>query len=711
MAKLFFGSYLNTLQTYIEPKRTDLQLGTCLLAAGIAKNYLVGKEFGEGALDHVNKDAISKYCSGDRDIPNKILVHYQTPVILDGVIPYFEKEITDFIDKSRRTADLFRDFSDLIFSDGDIAYDQKKSFEQLAKPETLNDFLSEVFIYAIKQKSKPQREIKFPFKHIPFEKNVFFTGRDDKIKEIHDNFHNGIRMQTISGMSATGKTQIALEYAHYFAGEYDVFWWIDAENSATMHSALKLFLARKNCLPDTDNAEVESGAFLDWFDTHDSWLLIYDNALYATDEEYKTFQKYLPKNSDIGNILITTTCNTAYASEPLINIEIFAKPVAVDFLQRRTKNYDSKKATAIAERLGYLPLALEQAGAFIAEKLNGDYEGYLKLLRKYATDTLDQTDKARNYKYTVTETLRITLDKIQKPSAIEIMNICAYLSPDCIDTAFFYLYACEVKDNLLSQTTSDDIANELKLSRIIDDLTKYSLCVCEPAVFRFDTRHTNYKHFRGVKRLHFHRLVHEIIRERLGNDLHYLYVCIDMLYKVQRISGIFDRKRDFSPNCLLMLEHIDRLNPAIKDNTLFLKLAKLSAEATREDAASSFRIDEKWIYFTERFYGREHIETANAMFSCVPSHVQIYKEQCLRYIDEAVEIFEKHQSKELGSAYYTATTICYVAGDLDRMTKYYEKIEKLCSQDPAKCGFSNEVIIDLADDLEALKEHKKSRRS
>ena len=564
-----------------------------------------------------------------------------------------------------------------------------------------------------KQIRAQQGIVKFPFNNLPYEHNACFTGRDDEIKKIHDNFHNGIRIQTIYGMSGTGKTQIASEYAHCFAEEYDVVWWIDAETPATMYTAINLFLQSEKCLTETGSSEVDRGMFLSWFDKHDSWLLIYDNATYTTSEECEILQKHLPKNSAIGNVLLTTSCNTPYFGEPMISVKSFSESEAVDFLQRRTKKCVDENASALVQNLGCLPLALEQAGAFISEKLNGDYEAYLKLWLKYGIATFDSTDKARNHKSTVTSTLRITMDKLQIPGAIEIINLCAYLSPDGIDTALFYAYACMGEENLLSKATVDHIADELMLGQIIDALTKYSLCTCEPTVYRFDTRHVHYKHFRNIKRFHFHRLVQDVIRERIGNDLHYLYACIDMLCCAQRTIGMVEHHGDFTSNCIAVLEHIEQMNPIIEDHGTLRKLVLLSSQvASRlqsDDPAKGFWAAQKQISYTECIYGCNHEETADAMFSCGHSYFKNYYEQCMKHISNALKIREDNQSENLGEAYYTAALICYVQQDINRAVNYYEKLRALHIVSPDKCRVSSICIEDLASDIEDLRKwHKKT---
>src|SRR4029077_16589692 len=62
-------------------------------------------------------------------------------------------------------------------------------------------------------------------------RNPGFTGRDDLLAAVRERLLAGDRavVQALHGMGGVGKTQLAAEYAHRFAGAYDLAWWINSE--------------------------------------------------------------------------------------------------------------------------------------------------------------------------------------------------------------------------------------------------------------------------------------------------------------------------------------------------------------------------------------------------------------------------------------------------------------------------------------------------
>ncbi|MGY1764595.1 TIR domain-containing protein [Geodermatophilus sp. SYSU D00779] len=78
-------------------------------------------------------------------------------------------------------------------------------------------------------------------------RNPRFTGRDGMLTELRRRLRTGeatLVVQALYGLGGVGKTQLALEYAHRFAADYDLVWWIDAEQAVLVPEQLTALAAR-----------------------------------------------------------------------------------------------------------------------------------------------------------------------------------------------------------------------------------------------------------------------------------------------------------------------------------------------------------------------------------------------------------------------------------------------------------------------------------
>ena len=343
--------------------------------------------------------------------------------------------------------------------------------------------------------------------------NRFFYGREELLADIASQFQSGVHVQGLYGMGGVGKTQIALQYAYAHLSEYEGILWINAENRFTLQNSAAAFLTAQKLRPkDTDRVRQ---AFLDYFNNHSGWLLIYDNAEYGTGDEYTALKDFFPASSENGHILLTTRCRNAFENAVQNEIPVFGANAAAVFLQRRSGRGDSPCAVKLAEQLGFLPLALEYAAAYIRETPGVDYAAYSKKLEQYSVKVLDRKVGHLTYKMTVREAFHVTLDKLLEDASInpssrsvaQFLNICAYLAPDNIALDVFSAYG-----NQLPEPVRSVLKNELDRDALIRDLTRYSLVQVE------------------WNMMSMHRLLQEVLRDETSPDNEIL--CINYAYGV-----------------------------------------------------------------------------------------------------------------------------------------------------------------------------------
>lgn len=347
------------------------------------------------------------------------------------------------------------------------------------------------------------------YQNLPFKRNPYFIGRESILESIRDNFQSEecINLcQTISGLGGIGKTQCALEYAYRHQNEYNYILWVNAESSQLIYSSFyeivkDIILFQKDTVLDEEEMQLRIKI---WFETHENILIIFDNV-----DNENAIKQYLPP-SDKAHVLITSRKMNIYGAHR-INISVFSDIEAVDFLIKRTQIEDRAGARKIAERLGFLALALNQAAAYIL-KTSMSFTGYIELLDSYGLAVFDSKMELTNdeYKMLVTATWDISFKKIKDESARQLFNLCAYMAPDNIPVDLF-----ESQYGFLPEPLRTDIQNKLARERIFADLQEYRL------VER-----------KSDNTISIHRLVQEVVRDKIKGDFSWIQYCIDMMEDV-----------------------------------------------------------------------------------------------------------------------------------------------------------------------------------
>jgi tetratricopeptide (TPR) repeat protein len=269
-----------------------------------------------------------------------------------------------------------------------------------------------------------------PIWNIPHRRNPNFTGREELLQRLHEALTSGQHAaltQAIHGLGGVGKTQLALEYAYRRAADYDVVWWVRSEEQAIL-AADYAALAQPLDLPQKDMADqtVVIGAVKRWLQQNGGWLLIFDNAGAPED-----VHPYLPQAA--GHVIITSR-NPAWSNVAhTVSVAMWKREESVTFLLERTRQDDKEAADAVASELGDLPLALEQAAAYI-EATGTTIAGYLELFRSRRQDLWGRETRPLDYHDTVATTWSLAMDRVgdASPAAADRLNLCAFLAPDDI---------------------------------------------------------------------------------------------------------------------------------------------------------------------------------------------------------------------------------------------------------------------------------------
>jgi hypothetical protein len=113
-------------------------------------------------------------------------------------------------------------------------------------------------------------------------RNRNFSGREELLERLHAGLHVEsaaavVPTGAVHGLGGVGKTQLALEFAHRFASDYDITWWVPAELPTSATASLAALAPRLGVDQVADQGEMVAELF-DQLRQRDRWLLIYDNA-------------------------------------------------------------------------------------------------------------------------------------------------------------------------------------------------------------------------------------------------------------------------------------------------------------------------------------------------------------------------------------------------------------------------------------------------
>src|SRR6266571_5368682 len=255
--------------------------------------------------------------------------------------------------------------------------------------------------------------------NVPYARNPYFTGRDTILHNLHEALRRDsataiTQGHAIFGLGGIGKTQTAVEYTYRYRSEYRFIFWIRADTEEALQAGF-VEIARLLDLPEqhaTNPAETAQ-AVKHWLEHTGEWLLVFDNA--DTPELLKAYYPRTPR----GHIVLTSRAqvfDTLGIARPLALAKMHPEE-ALDFLFKRTARAQSDPAEKnaaehLAAELGYLPLALEQAAAYMTAK-GARFQDYLTSYQRQRLALLNKAQpKTGEYPASVASTWALNFQEV-----------------------------------------------------------------------------------------------------------------------------------------------------------------------------------------------------------------------------------------------------------------------------------------------------------
>jgi Tetratricopeptide repeat len=257
------------------------------------------------------------------------------------------------------------------------------------------------------------------------------AGRERLLVDLHDRLSPGEagtavpRLVALCGLGGTGKTSVAVEYAYRYLPGTGVVWQFPAGDRAAMAAGFADLAGQLGARDMLDIRDPVTAVHAVLAARPGGWLLIFDDA-----PDAESVAPVLPPIGN-GQILITTQ-NPNWSGDQAVEVSVLDNGTAAKFLQTRTGDNDAAAARELAEELDGLPLALEQAAAYM-QAAGRDIAGYLALYRDRRADLLDRGDPS-GYNKRVTTTWALAFSQLQHtvPSAAGLLRLLACYAPETI---------------------------------------------------------------------------------------------------------------------------------------------------------------------------------------------------------------------------------------------------------------------------------------
>jgi len=395
-----------------------------------------------------------------------------------------------------------------------------------------------------------------PSENVQFYERQLTTKIAEKMTNREGKQRNQLVLVAMSGLGGVGKTELAKHYVYHAKKNYTSRLWFNANTRERLEAEYRALAQELNFHIDekTSNENIKKKLHT-FLAEHPGWLMVVDNA-----DDMEQIQPLLPPQG--GDILITS--RQSHWKGEVITIDVLEEGEAIAFYKKLSNREDDEESIkALVKELGYLPLAIAQAAAYVEHSGSISAKEYLSLFNDcrvdlLANNDLPASDEEEGARLTITTTWSLSLKAIERKYnstdeargyARTLLTACAYLDSLNIPRIVLEKYFDKIYPGKSSK---------LLLNKAISDLTSYSLIQAE-------------KDF-----VHIHKLVQEVVMLQIAENELLLLALASVLsevfvinnYSIEEISNIFS----LLSHCEAFTKHIQEN----KNNLQFLSKLKLN---------------------------------------------------------------------------------------------------------------------------------------
>ncbi|WP_158849944.1 FxSxx-COOH system tetratricopeptide repeat protein [Saccharothrix deserti] len=236
-------------------------------------------------------------------------------------------------------------------------------------------------------------------------RNAEFVGRDDLLDAMRRSLTEETPLVLV-GFGGMGKTQLAIEYAHRFRDDYDLVWWVPADDPAVVRASLADLGARMG-LPASADVQRTVDGVLEALRTTGRWLLVFDGA-----GGPGGLRGLLPTD---GHVVVTSRSLEWATQAEVLLIGELTRSDSVTLLLGKVSRLTPEEADRVAAVLHDHPLAVRHAAAWLAET-DIPADTYVGLLAQQSSEPREPW------------TVSIRALRSHAPDAAVVLDLCAFFA-------------------------------------------------------------------------------------------------------------------------------------------------------------------------------------------------------------------------------------------------------------------------------------------